>query len=98
MVLVFGLSFTEFMKVKPNCLVLIGKKIKTQRKLKNLSQEEVALRCGMGLASYGRIERGEQNTSLVSFLKIAKAINAEVYELIPPIIDLINNNTDNYTD
>jgi transcriptional regulator with XRE-family HTH domain len=83
------------MKLKPPCLVLIGKNIKKSGQLQGLSQEEIAFRAGLALSYYGRIERGEQNPSLINFLRIAVALNEEIKELIPSIPILSKLITDN---
>lgn len=73
------------MNINHDNLLLIGNSIKKSRKLQNLSQEEVALRAGLGLSYYGRVERGQHNTSILNLLRIAVALNVEVSELVPKL-------------
>lgn len=77
------------MNISNENLVLIGKNIKRSRKLQNLSQEEIALRAGIGLSYYGRVERGTHNPSTLNLLRIALALNVEVCELVPKLKFLI---------
>lgn len=73
------------MNISLKNLVLIGKNIKRSRKLQDLSQEEVALRAGLGLSYYGRVERGTHNPSTLNLLRIALALNVEVCQLVPKL-------------
>jgi len=43
----------------------------------NLTQKELAKRCGIHPSDLSKIERGEQNTSVVTLNKIAKGLNRE---------------------
>ena len=52
------------------------------RKKRNLSQEELALLCGVDRSYIGRIERLERNPSLVILNKIAKGLNMNLSELL----------------
>lgn len=47
-----------------------------------LSQEDAAHAAGMQVAVYSRIERGEVYPNYLSVLKIAKALNMPVSELV----------------
>lgn len=51
------------------------------RKEKNVSQEELAWKAGIGDNQVGRIERSEHNPSLKTIIKIAIALEVEVREL-----------------
>lgn len=64
-------------------LVKVGKKIRDLRKAARMSQEEFALQIEMGSSSFGRIERGEQNTTLLNLAKIAKALDVRMGALLP---------------
>jgi len=55
-----------------------GLRLRELRKLKNLSQEELAWKAGFELSQVGRIERGEINTSISHLSKLA-----EVLEVLP---------------
>ena len=58
-----------------------GARMRALRKARKLSQEKVALRCGLDRSYLGGIERGESNVSLVNIHRIAEAIGVEVGEL-----------------
>ena len=61
----------------------VGQRIKTERKMQNLSQQELAEKVGYadkGLIS--RIESGSLNLSMDKLIKIADALNVDVTELL----------------
>lgn len=71
------------MKENDESLIEIGKNIKRLRKLRGMSQEDIALAAGVGLSYYGRIERGEQNMSVLVLKSIATALRVSVEKIIP---------------
>ena len=50
------------------------------RKQKRLSQESLALACGLDRTYIGGIERGERNVSLMNIVKIANALGVSPRE------------------
>jgi transcriptional regulator with XRE-family HTH domain len=56
-------------------LKIIGQKIKQRRVSANLSQKELAERCGLSVFSISQTENGN-NTSMLSLLAILRALNA----------------------
>lgn len=61
----------------------VGQRIKTERKMQNLSQQELAEKVGYadkGLIS--RIESGSLNLSMDKLIKIADALHVDVTELL----------------
>lgn len=58
-----------------------GERIAELRKLKSLSQEELAWNAGIGDNQVGRIERCEHNPSLKTIIKIAIALEVDIKEL-----------------
>ena len=64
-------------------LLQVGQRIKHERKMQNLSQQELAEKVGYadkGLIS--RIESGSLNLSMDKLIKIADALNVDVTELL----------------
>ena len=62
-------------------LIALGKKIKEERLLKNLSQTEIAYRCGFDKSNFNTIESGKRNVTVCSLLKIAKALDISLIDL-----------------
>jgi transcriptional regulator with XRE-family HTH domain len=61
----------------------LGNRIRTLRKLKALTQEELGEQAGLSYKFLGEIERGEVNPSLESLIGIAKALDVKVGDLFP---------------
>jgi transcriptional regulator with XRE-family HTH domain len=63
-----------------------GARLRALRKARKLSQEKVALRCGLDRSYLGQIERGESNVSLINIHRIAEALEVEAGALFggPP--------------
>ena len=55
-----------------------GRRLRELRTKKGLSQEALALDCGLDRTYIGGIERGERNVSLVNIEKIAAALGVSV--------------------
>jgi transcriptional regulator with XRE-family HTH domain len=51
-----------------------GQRLRAIRKDKGLSQETLALMCGLDRTYIGGVERGERNISLVNIYKIGRAL------------------------
>ena len=60
---------------------LIGLRIKELRRTKNLSQEELAEKTGISSKYLSSIERGKENPTLDTIIKLSGALNIEVMEL-----------------
>lgn len=61
----------------------IGKKIRTERKARNLSQDALALACSIDRSYMGRIERGEVNITVDKLYVIAGVLTCDPYVLLP---------------
>ena len=61
--------------------VTFGRRVRTLRKREGLSQERLALRCGLDRTYIGGVERGERNISIVNIEKIARAIGLPLRDL-----------------
>jgi transcriptional regulator with XRE-family HTH domain len=60
-----------------------GKNVRTTRKIKGISQDELALRAEIDRSYMGRIERGEVRITLEKAYKIAATLGCDVRELLP---------------
>ena len=67
--------------MKENINTEFGKRIAYLRNEQNISQEELAFRCGLHRAYIGFIERGEKSPTLNTVAKLAKGINTSVKNL-----------------
>lgn len=57
-----------------------GERMRRLRKVAGLSQETLALACGLDRTYIGSVERGERNLSLVNIYRIAIALDVPVRE------------------
>jgi transcriptional regulator with XRE-family HTH domain len=60
----------------------LGDKIRHYRKLSGLTQEQLAEKADLHHNFIGELERGNMETSLTSLLKIAKALDIRVRDLV----------------
>jgi transcriptional regulator with XRE-family HTH domain len=63
-------------------LNIFGENVRRQRRLLNLSQEELAHRADLHRTYIGMIERAEKNITLVNMQKIANALEVKIEELL----------------
>lgn len=61
----------------------IGAKIREVRKEKSISQDGLALLCGLDRSYMGRIERGEVNITVEKLYLIAKPLGCHAASLLP---------------
>jgi len=62
-------------------LVNLGKKIRSIREKKGLSQESAALASGLDRSYFGGVERGEHNIAVINLEKIAIALGMPIKDL-----------------
>ncbi len=55
--------------------VVVGEKVKTLRKIRNLTQEELAHCSNLDRTYINSVENGRRNISIVNLEKITKALN-----------------------
>ncbi|MSU60765.1 MAG: transcriptional regulator [Parcubacteria group bacterium CG11_big_fil_rev_8_21_14_0_20_41_14] len=67
--------------MKRDVLIKFGNKVREQRLLLGLSQEELAGRAGVHRTYVGMIERAEKNITLTNVEKIAKALKLSIDEI-----------------
>lgn len=63
-------------------LTALGRNIKAIRLSKKISQTEIAYRCNFDKSNYSTIESGKRNTTIISLLKIAKALDVSINDLL----------------
>lgn len=61
----------------------IGQLIRKQRTEHKITQESLALQCGIDRSYMGRIERGEVNLTVEKLYEIASVLGISVKELLP---------------
>ena len=64
-------------------LKMVGSKIRQQRKLKGLTQADLASKIGISLMSMRRYETGERVIQESILQKIAETLNIELFDLLP---------------
>ena len=70
----------------PNKLLIqLGQRIRSIRKAKGLSQEELAEATGLHRTYIGGVERGERHISLMNLSRLAKALDLSMSELLADI-------------
>lgn len=61
-----------------------GKRVRSLRQSRALTQEQLALEVGIDLTYLGGIERGRRNPTLLVIVRIAEAMNVEPADLLRP--------------
>jgi transcriptional regulator with XRE-family HTH domain len=65
-------------------LKALGKRIKDIRKEKNLIQLDLEVKSGISRTDVSKIENGLKNIEFLTIVKLAEALNVEVYDLFKP--------------
>lgn len=63
-------------------LLKVGNAIAKARRVKGISQEELANKSGLDRSYMGRVERGERNPGVKALVKIAKGLGIKPSELL----------------
>ena len=58
----------------------IGARVKELRKIKNLTQEQLAEKAGVSTKYIGDVERGKANITLDYIINLSKALNLEILD------------------
>lgn len=74
--------------IDPN-LFKLGKNIRDAREKMGLSQEDFARSADIARSYFGRVERGEQNVSVKTLIKIAKTLKIEMGNLFPALKNIV---------
>ncbi|MCX7550885.1 helix-turn-helix domain-containing protein [Xanthomarina sp. F2636L] len=69
------------MKTKQKILLKFGAKVRGIRKIKGISQEELAHKADLHRTYIGMIERAEKNITLLNIEKIANALEVDLNDL-----------------
>lgn len=69
------------MKADKSILIEFGKKVKTLRKERGLSQEQLAFKANFHRTYVGMIERAERNITLANIKKVADALEIDIKDL-----------------
>lgn len=64
-------------------LSTIGDKLKAVRQEKNLTQLDVAKKAGINGNYYAKVERGEASLSVLTLLKLVKALGLKSSDILP---------------
>lgn len=63
--------------------IKIGHLIRNRRKELKITQESLALQCGIDRSYLGRIERGEVNITVEKLYEIANTLEVDIRNLLP---------------
>jgi len=62
---------------------VIGQLIRNRRTQRSITQEALALQCGIDRSYMGRIERGEVNITVLKLYELASVLQIDAKELLP---------------
>ncbi len=71
------------MQPKSPELLKLGKAIRSFREERGYSQDKFAFEVNLGRSYYGSLERGEINPSILTLIKITRALDVELSVVIP---------------
>ena len=69
-------------RTKNGPLIVLGENIRRFREAKGLSQEQLAFEAGLDRTYVGGAERGERNLTILSALKVSRALNVKLSQLV----------------
>lgn len=61
---------------------LLGLRLRERRLALALNQEDVALRAGLNVSNYARIDRGRGNPTMYTLIRLAAVLQLELGELV----------------
>ncbi|MCP4351048.1 MAG: helix-turn-helix transcriptional regulator [Desulfobacterales bacterium] len=67
---------------KNNLLILLGKRIKSLRRFRGMTQEELGEKANINYKYLGTLERGEKQATIEILAKIADALDYDLHELL----------------
>ena len=80
-VIMSGSISTVNMSTDNDIRTVFGHRVRILRKHQGLSQEQLALKCGLDRTYVGAVERGERNISILNIEKIAHALDVPLKNL-----------------
>lgn len=75
--------FFEQLDQMTELAALLGQNIRKARQEKKISQEKLALMCGLDRSYMGRIERGEVNLTVEKLYLIVSVLKVDIKILLP---------------
>lgn len=63
-------------------LLSLGKAIRAKRKSLGISQEDLAITACVERSNMGKIERGENNLSILNLIRIAEALDSNAAQIL----------------
>ena len=72
----------EYSLMTDKALMRIGKKLQAARKLKDLTQEQVAEKVGISRTYYSQIENGERNPAATVIMDISKVLGVDISDIL----------------
>lgn len=63
-------------------LIVLGENIRKYREAKGFSQEQLAFEAGLDRTYVGGAERGERNLTVLSALKVSRALEVKLSQLV----------------
>ena len=69
-------------KLKNKLIVLIGSRIRKKRIKKGWTMMDLTFEAGVDYRQLGRIERGENNFTIISLLRITDALGCHIRDVI----------------
>ena len=71
---------------KEDFLIILGLNIKAERVRKKLNQEQLAHLADCDRSYIGFVERGKQNPTIIKLVKISKALDVTINDLLKGLI------------
>ncbi|MCW7540115.1 helix-turn-helix domain-containing protein [Aquabacterium sp. A7-Y] len=68
----------------PTARQIFAKNLRRVRRLREISQEELAFRAGLSRTYVSEVERGERNVSIDNMGLLAQALDLPLHELLNP--------------
>ncbi len=77
------------MAKRTSILEVLGRRIRTNRRIAGFSQRETAERADVDFKYFGCVERGQKNITLETLSRIAVVLGVQPYQLLPGLWDAV---------